>query len=137
MTWRKVRLNIINLHLIQTLFQALLQVDKQSYDRLMAAGGIFVGYIYCNGFDALEVNRCYKCNAFSHWARTCKRKMSCLKCSSVHEARDCEATGMKCVNCVRLCERHNLELDTSHAVWDHCCPIYKSVLSNLKKTFSS
>ncbi|KAJ3662783.1 hypothetical protein Zmor_007112 [Zophobas morio] len=83
-------------------YQALLQVDKKSYDRLMAAGGLFIGYDYCIVFDGLDANRCFNCNNFGHSSRVCKEKLSCPKCSSEHELSACVAENLKCINCIRM-----------------------------------
>ena len=67
-------------------FQALLQVDKQSYDRLMAAEGIFVGYTYYNVFDAFGVNRWYK-NAVPSTILRVRAKGKCLALSAAQTTR--------------------------------------------------
>ncbi|KAJ3648411.1 hypothetical protein Zmor_018143 [Zophobas morio] len=113
-------------------YQALLQIDKTSYDRLMAAGGLFAGYDYCSAFEGLEANRCFNCNNFGHSSRVCKNKVTCPKCSCEHELRNCTSEHLKCINCVRLNEKNNSLVDTNHAVWDHCCPVYKSAFDKLK-----
>ncbi|KAJ3663265.1 hypothetical protein Zmor_007568 [Zophobas morio] len=115
-----------------SVYQALLQVDKISYDRLMAAGGLFADYDYCNAFEGLEVNRCFNCNNFGHSSRVCKEKISCPKCSCEHRIADCQSDSFKCINCTRLVSKENKQIDTQHAVWDHNCTVYQAALSKLK-----
>ncbi|KAJ3651984.1 hypothetical protein Zmor_017986 [Zophobas morio] len=113
-------------------YQALLQVDKKSYGRLMAAGGLFTGYGYCMAFDGLDANRCFNCNNFGHTSRVCKKKISCTKSSCEHKLSACVAENLKCINCIRISIKEGKQFDTSHVVWDHSCPVYKSALEKLK-----
>ena len=121
----------------ETVFQALVQVDIKSYDRLLAAGSVFVGYNFCNVYDGMEIARCFNCNSYGHTSRSCKEKMSCPKCNLEHSIRDCKAEILKCVNYVRQSEKELVALNTNHAVWDYNCPMYKSALQKLKNDIFS
>src|SRR5699024_9208737 len=95
------------------IFQALIQVDKQSYENLISSGGLFVGYDCCTVFDALEVMRCFTCSGYGHTSRVCKSKRFCPKCSEEHDIKDCKAVTLKCINCVNLGKRQGRELESA------------------------
>ena len=114
------------------IFQAVLQVDKLSYERLINCGGLFVGYDYCYAFDAVELNRCYKCNSFGHSSRYCNQPVCCPRCSEKHYVKECKAVNVKCSNCVNASKNEDLEIDCGHAAWDSHCPTYQKALQKLK-----
>lgn len=107
--------------------QAIVQTDKRAYEKLMAAGGIFVGYDYCSIYDAVEVNRCYKCNEYGHSSRVCKNNLCCPLCGDNHVVKDCTSVVRKCSNCSKL-GRPKVD----HAVWDHSCPVFNDAISKLR-----
>jgi hypothetical protein len=63
----------------------VIQVDRPSYDKLIQAGGLFIGYDYCYTFDAVEVLRCYNCNGYHHTSKSCKNKKSCPRCGGAEK----------------------------------------------------
>ncbi|XP_063912086.1 uncharacterized protein LOC135128936 isoform X2 [Zophobas morio] len=114
-------------------YQAILQVDKISYDRLISSGGLFVGYDYCYTFDAVELNRCFNCNSLGHSSYVCTQKICCPRCSGDHNVKNCIAANLKCINCVKSAEKDKTTLDTGHAAWDTRCPTYLKALEKLKR----
>lgn len=119
------------------IFQAVLQVDRDSYDRLMSAGNLFVGYDFCSVFDALDVYRCFHCNEFGHTHRVCKNKLCCPRCGQEHELKNCTVMNLKCPNCVKLSTKDNVDRELAHAVWDTRCPVYMTALEKLKSDILS
>jgi hypothetical protein len=119
------------------IYQAVIQVDRPSYDKLIQAGGLFIGYDYCYTFDAVEVLRCYNCNGYHHTSKSCKNKKSCPRCGVAekldHTIAECKASTLKCVNCVNLVKNEKLDLDVNHAAWDNRCPMYQRAIEKLKK----
>ena len=117
--------------------QAVLQVDKISYDALMKAGNLFIGYDYCNVFDAVEVLRCYNCNGFHHSSKHCSGKKSCPKCGISegldHTYSNCTAVELKCVNCFKSVQENKELLDFKHGAWDLSCPTYRREVEKFKK----
>jgi hypothetical protein len=81
------------------IFQALVQVDQDSYKKIMDAGRLIVGYDSCNVYDAIEVRRCFNCNEFQHIAANCKNQLTCPKCGLGHDLKNCKSTFKRCVNC--------------------------------------
>lgn len=115
------------------IYQALIQVDIETYNRIIDKGKIFVGYDYCSVYDAIDVKRCYKCCGFHHIANKCiKDTPVCPKCSGNHFLKECTATDLKCVHCSNLNSTQNMNIDTQHAVWDPKCHVYKEIQSKMK-----
>ncbi len=119
------------------IYQVILQLDRKSYDYLMNAGGLFIGYDHCSVYDAVEVLRCFNCNGFHHSSKNCKNAKSCPKCGMHdkldHAAADCTSTDLKCINCLSVIAKENLDLDANHAAWDVTCPVYMKAVEKFKK----
>lgn len=114
------------------IFQAIIQVDKNTYERALDAGRLLVGYDNCAVYDAIEVTRCYNCSGLNHMSKGCRLKVVCPKCSGNHPIKDCSSEAAKCVNCVKHLERFGGQVDTGHAAWDSTCPSYTRVLASVR-----
>lgn len=97
----------------KNVFQAILQLDHKTYDRVIKAGNLFVGYDNCAVFDAIEISRCFTCNEFHHLSRSCQKPISCPRCGQNHEIKSCKSDILCCSNCLKL-----KDVSTDHAVWD-------------------
>lgn len=119
----------------KNVYQATLQLDTVSYNRVLKAGHLIVGFDVCRAYDAIELTRCYRCNGFNHTSRSCKRDKSCPRCGADHEVGECTvaAADLCCVNCVRANGKHGKSFETGHAVWDsQACSVYKQLVGKLK-----
>nr|CAI5848639.1 unnamed protein product [Callosobruchus analis] len=120
------------------IFQAVLQVDRGSYERVLNAGNIFVGYDSCVVFDAVEIHRCFNCNEYQHSSKFCKKSPSCPRCGENHLLKDCKSTTVCCVNCVKLVNKGEVNVSTHHAVWDiNACTSYKRATDKLRSDLLS
>lgn len=117
------------------MYQAILEVDKVTYDSMMKDMGLFVGYDYCTVYNALQVRRCFRCNELNHTSARCTKHISCPRCSLDHDVKSCVATTLKCINCVRENQSKNSTISTEHAAWDTRCPTYINCLEKLKQDF--
>lgn len=95
------------------IFQATLEVDRNTYDRVIKAGNLFIGYDNCAVFDAIDILRCFTCNEYHHLSRSCNKSVPCPKCSGNHEVSTCKSDILCCSNCLKL-----KNVATDHAVWD-------------------
>ena len=119
-------------------FQAIFQVDRETYSKILQTGGIFIGFDYCSVFDAVHVTRCFKCCGYNHLASKCPIKETiCPKCGSKHEAKDCKSETYKCVNCVSYNAKNKFNVDTEHTVWDPSCTAYSLTVDKLRKDLMS
>lgn len=107
-------------------------MEKLTYEKLMSSGFIFVGYDYCNVYDALDLLRCYNCNKYGHSSKACKNKICCPRCSGEHSVKECKSTELKCSNCVSTEKQGNSSIDVNHAVWDSSCIFYNNLLTKLR-----
>lgn len=113
-------------------YQALLQVDVESYTNILKCGHLIVGFDSCTVYDAVDVPRCYKCNGFYHNANNCKKlNYTCPRCSDTHKLEECKSANLKCINCCNL--KENANVNVCHAVWDYDnCMAYKNTITKLK-----
>jgi hypothetical protein len=115
------------------IFQALVQVDQDSYSKIIDAGRLIVGYDSCNVYDAIEVRRCFNCNEFQHIATNCKNQLTCPKCGFGHDLKNCKSTFKRCVNCLLLNKKDKTNFDVNHSVWDvRDCQAYQRLLNKIK-----
>nr|CAI5867064.1 unnamed protein product [Callosobruchus analis] len=112
------------------IFQAIIQVDKISYEKSMRAGHLFVGLDSCSIFDAIEIYRCFKCNEFHHSSNRCTKAVVCPLCSENHELKQCKSQIRKCTNCSRL-HLKDQSVAVDHAVWEkEKCLAYNNSLEH-------
>lgn len=101
----------------KNIFQATLQLDHKTYDRVIRAGNLFVGYDCCAVYGAIEIPRCFTCNEFHHYARSCQKSISCPRCSENHDLKSCKSDILCCSNCLNL-KNISTRVSTDHAVWE-------------------
>nr|CAI5853484.1 unnamed protein product [Callosobruchus analis] len=117
----------------KNVFQAVVEVDKISYERAINAGNLFVGYDSCPVFDALEIDRCYNCNEFQHFKKFCKNKLFCPRCGENHLVEDCRSNQLRCSNCVKLVNKGESNISVEHACWNiNACSAYNRARDKLR-----
>lgn len=118
----------------RNVFQAIIQLDKTSYENVMHSGNLFVGYDSCSVFDAVDISRCYRCNEFNHSSKHCNKPYTCPKCGDNHEISSCQSNIFKCINCSALKNKlksDNINID--HAAWDITkCTAYSTARDKLR-----
>lgn len=120
-------------------FQATLQIDKVTYEKISRAGNIFVNYDSCKIFDAFDLLRCFKCNEYHHSASKCSNPLSCPRCGENHDLKACNAKTLTCPNCRKYnLKNTNNVVDIDHAAWDTVrCFTHKQACSNIKSSILS
>jgi len=118
------------------IWQANLQLDIVTYNRLKEHNRIVVGLDNCNIYDSTSITRCFKCNNFGHSIKFCKKDIvSCPLCAEHHDVKECsvQAGSYKCSNCSFLKTKYNLNIDTNHAVWNNsACYAFKQANKSYK-----
>lgn len=115
------------------LFQAVLQVDIDTYHLILRVGKLNVGLDFdCPVYCAIEVRRCFKCWGFHHLSTRCSKRIVCPKCSDFHAKDDCQAQYFKCIHCTNLKNTFNVDIKTDHAAWDPECHVYLKTLNKVK-----
>lgn len=113
-------------------FQAVLQIDKSTYERAIDRGHLLVGYDSCRVYEAVEVFRCYRCNTYNHSSKSCSSPVSCPRCSGPHDVKHCTSTALTCSNCTKL-NNGDSSVSVNHAVWDiGKCTAYIQVCNKLR-----
>lgn len=116
------------------MYQAVLQVDIDTYHRVLKAGKLAIGLDFdCSVFCAIELRRCFKCCGYHHLVKQCtKESPTCPKCSENHYLKDCSSQHVKCVHCSNLNSSLNLKINIDHSTWDPDCYVYKKTLDKFK-----
>lgn len=113
------------------IYQSVIQLNADSYRKVMSSGQVFIGYDCCSVFDAVEITRCFKCSGFQHTAGNCKSKVACPRCAEDHLLADCKSDSLKCINCLHV--KNNLsDTDINHAAWDRNCAVYQQKLKSFR-----
>jgi len=114
---------------------AIIEVDKLAFPKIIAAEKLCIGWERCKVFDAITVRRCNKCKGYNHKAVECNNKETCLKCHQEHKTRDCnkEEEINKCINCLKGNEKFNLGIDVNHKTTSQNCPVYQKKLKEKKE----
>lgn len=128
-------LKISNVKKRRDVYQATVQLNTISYDRVLKAGFLIVGFDVCKVYDAVELIRCFKCNGFNHTSQSCKRDVSCPRCGKDHDVKGCTVadTELCCVNCSRANEKSGKSFETNHAVCIfQACSVYKELVGKFR-----
>lgn len=117
-----------------SVYQAVLQLDKLTYERVMKAGNLFIGFDSCRIYNAVEVHRCFNCNGFSHSSKACYKACTCPRCGENHSVKDCKSETLVCVNCTALKSNENFaNINVDHAAWDvNKCSAYIQACDNMR-----
>lgn len=114
---------------------AIIEVDKESFPKILEAEKLSIGWERCKVFDAIDVKRCYKCKGYNHRSIECKNEEKCLKCHQNHKTSDCmeKEEINKCINCKIANEKYKLELDENHKTFNKECPVYQKKIGERKQ----
>lgn len=110
-------------------FCTIIEVNNDTFDALIAAGKVNIGFDRCSVFEAIKVLRCFKCGEFGHMSSTCKNDEKCSKCSELHKTSECTSTVMKCVNCLKKNNEQKMNLDVNHAAFSSKCPVFRHLIT--------
>lgn len=114
-------------------YNAVIEVDKETFPKILANEKVCIGWERCRVFDAINIRRCYKCKGFNHKSADCTNKETCLKCHQEHKTSECSKDYInKCINCIKYNEKLKLNVDVNHKTFSKLCPAYQHKL-NLKK----
>nr|CAI5841161.1 unnamed protein product [Callosobruchus analis] len=119
------------------IFQAVVQFDVDTYNKIMSVGNckVFVGYNVCDVFDVIDVKRCFNCCEFSHFSNQCKSsQLHCPRCGENHLVKNCKASTLRCINCVKSNNDKNTDFLVDHAAWDSRCPCYLQRVEEIKSS---
>lgn len=131
-------LQISSLKKNKEIYQAVLQIDIGSYNKIMSIGNgkLFVGYNLCDVYDCIDIKRCFNCSGFHHFSDKCTSNVHCPRCSEGHAVKECKASVLKCINCLKSNSDNSTNIPINHAAWDSInCSVYKQKISEFKAKF--
>jgi hypothetical protein len=114
---------------------AIIEVDKLSFPRIIVAEKLCIGWERCKVFDAISVRRCFKCKGYNHRSSECVNKETCIKCHQEHKTSECKEKEemKKCINCIKSNEKFNLGINTDHKTSSTECPVFQKKLKEKKE----
>lgn len=107
------------------LFGAKLEVDAVTFNRLIDAEKVFIGWDICYVSEDMNIRRCFKCWGFTHVASNCSStQRRCPKCAGNHHQNECDSSEEKCVVCCDAVSKFHLNVNTNHNVFSSDCPSF-------------
>lgn len=70
--------------------------------------------------EYVNIVRCFRCQAFGHYANDCSGVLHCPKCSGEHELKQCKSDSVRCCNCYF----ENSDGDCGHRADSSSCPVF-------------
>ncbi|CAH1106842.1 unnamed protein product [Psylliodes chrysocephalus] len=122
------------------LFQVIIQSDINSYEKVMSLGKLFVGYDYCNFFDAIELRRCFKCCRFHHLEKHFNSSVHIFPlCAQNHKFSECYKPSNKyCINCYNFNKTAENPIPVNHSILQYNeCRVYKKTLNEFRSNILS
>lgn len=116
-------------------YMCIAECDPTTFKNIMSNKDqrLFVNFSYCRVFEHFSLFRCYKCGVYDHKAEECQNVSTCLICMKTdHVTKDCTRETTCCVNCTKSNNELKTTFNTSHSLFDHCCPIYIRKIQNQK-----
>lgn len=104
---------------------ATMEMDNESFQKVIRLRRINVGWERCLIFKSIDLVRCFKCCGYNHLSFRCFHSQTCSKCAGDHRFKDCTVNEVRCVNCKKANERLQLGLDINHSAWSKSCGVYQ------------
>lgn len=115
-------------------FNLIVEVDPATFRYVINKEDqvLHVGWNNCKIYEHFSIRRCFKCGGYNHEVKDCKEKTACVLCAEEHTSNVCRNENKKCVNCVRVNQKLNLNLDVHHAAVDRECECYQKIVKSIK-----
>ena len=111
---------------MKTRYFAIVELDVKTFNWITNLGKINIGWTVCRVFEFLHIMRCYNCCGYKHKAENCRNEARCIKCAkSDHKANECTSGEAVCINCTKMNEKLQLNLDVGHCAYDSNCAVYQ------------
>lgn len=118
----------------KTIYNARINIDCETYVKVIEAGRINVGWERCRVYDGTRVTQCFKCYGYNHRSSECRNSEICYKCHGQHKSSECQQEIIKkCINCVRANNVLKLNLNEEHYTNDRNCPVYENKMKMKKQ----
>lgn len=117
----------------KNLFNAIVQLDKITFDKVMSRKKVLINWDSCIVKEHHSIMRCHQCAGFNHVKDSCKNELACGYCAKSHRSDECEENSECCINCKVANDIYELNLDVNHNVWSRKCEILKKKLEKVSK----
>jgi len=117
-------------------YNVVIEVDVGTFNNLMDAKKVNIGWDRCSVVDALYVMRCFNCGEFGHKSTNCQNKETCSKCSGLHRTSECRSDLVKCVNCVKTNKERKMNLNVLHPAFSTDCPVFQKLIGQRKSNMN-
>lgn len=114
-------------------FEAIIEVNKDDYNKLLDEQNINIGWSRCKVYEYVNVSRCFKCCGYNHRSAVCKNNLTCIKCGGNHFIKDCKASTSVCINCKIAVDKFKIKLDIFHQANSSKCPVLIKKLDDARK----
>lgn len=114
-------------------YSAIVELDPNTFNKIMQARKLKIGWAICKVYEHFSLMRCYKCNGYNHKAEKCTNSKTCGKCGGQHETKECDSANKKCINCMKANERLKLNLDENHSAFDSTCKVFQNKVEIYKR----
>lgn len=112
---------------------AIFETTDEDAQKLLEAGRIKIGWLYCRVRARTIFPRCFRCLSYGHLARKCEgpdRSKLCFKCGeSCHKAADCRKNNPQCMLCT---DKGVNEAKRNHAPGTGACTVFREALEKVK-----
>lgn len=115
------------------LYNAIVQLDKLSFERVMKNQKVLINWDSCIIKEHYSIVRCHNCSGFNHLKSECKHNKACGRCAKGHDTSDCDEETLACINCMSANDKYSLNLNTNHHVWSKKCEILKRKINRVSK----
>lgn len=111
-------------------------VDPKTFQLLIEAQNIYIGWDKCWINEEFNLVRCFKCWDFHHTSNKCTNSLRCSKCGGDHLFKDCKTEVELCCVCLATSTSSRLNIDTAHNAKSSKCPTYQHKLSLEKQNIN-
>lgn len=112
---------------------AIIEIDSNHFNKVMEAKRINIGWDRCVVYEYVSLRKCFNCNGYNHKAAECRNKKTCKNCSGEHDVRDCDIVEPKCINCVNVNKKLNLNFETNHVAHSLECKVFERNIESERK----
>lgn len=99
----------------------IVECSPDIFHKFMMYKKIYIGWERLPVYEDINVQRCFKCQEYTHKAKDCKNTTNCVKCGQNHASENCQSLIRKCINCEKA-NRYKLNYNIEHAADSTECP---------------
>ncbi|GBN82667.1 hypothetical protein AVEN_167249-1 [Araneus ventricosus] len=107
----------------------------EAFGQLMQCRKISINWTRHSFKEHLNIKRCFKCQAFGHLQKECRRKnFYCAFCGFEHNTRNCNSRAPCCANCWEENTKRGTRYPVDHPADANVCPVFHREVTKYKRT---